>query len=241
MSVIFLLNDILKEQLWFCFVLFCAFIVFIISFLLFVETGFSSLLCLPGAHYRAQAGLRLPTVLVPSFPWCLHLVFLPYKVYQNLPGPQGLHCGASIRIIPNFWHPSGRSWISHHPSAFFPVQHEEYTGTYSSNLNSSRLPLEAHWPLLQAAGQVGELLIFTLPPLLHIQSLVSSPALQQTTLLWSLLILLPHSQGTKQMVKEHPAFFTSIDLLKPHFQPTPIIPLTSSGCTFLRTRKSNKN
>lgn len=63
------------------FVLFCAFIVFIISFLLFVETGFSSLLCLPGAHYRAQDGLRLPTVLVPSFPWCLHLVFLPYKVY----------------------------------------------------------------------------------------------------------------------------------------------------------------
>lgn len=81
----------------------------------------------------------------------------------------------------------------------------------------SRLSLGTLWPFLPGTEvwpvekQECDLQIFTLSPHLHIPSLVSCLALQQTECSWILLTIWPHSQRSKQILKEHLALLSPVN------------------------------
>lgn len=85
----------------------------------------------------------------------------------------------------------------------------------------SRLSLGTLWPFLpgkevwSVEKQECDLQIFTLSPHLHIPSLVSCLALQQTECSWILLTIWPHSQRSKQILKEHLALLSPVNSSRP--------------------------
>lgn len=90
------------------------------------------------------------------------------------------------------------------------------------------------------AEKVSDLQIFLLPPLFSKACIIPSSA--GDYMLWPLFTLFHHSQGTKQTLEEHLAFFPPVDSLYPyHPSPSGFLWVISQyiGTHFTRTPRSH--